>query len=86
MINVDMTHVKRISEDLISEMVAKHPDVELHKNYTIWINLWSDDTFQIKCVSGERRREGYITSREFKWYDGKITYEEIERAEVPMAD
>lgn len=78
--SVDFNEIKKISQELVFKMLDKHPDA----GYTIWINVWMDDTYQIICRSAIRIDEVSILCRDFKWYNGEITYEEREE-EAPMA-
>lgn len=66
----DFVKVEAISKELVDKMQEKHPG----DGYTIWINLWMDDTFQVRCVSAKPVGDTILILREFKWYDGEITY------------
>jgi len=71
---VDFDEIKSISKKLVDKMLDKYPDA----GYTIWINVWMDDTFQVICRSAVRIDDDNIICRDFKWYDGEISYEERE--------
>lgn len=64
--------IKKIGKQLVKLMQEKHPGA----NYTIWIHVWQDDTYQVICRSGSDVTGTQYIERDYKWYNGEITYEE----------
>lgn len=70
---VDFSKIQSICHELKSLMNSRYPN----DGWTLHINVWMDDTFQVICRSGIKSEKGQVLIREYKWYDSKIIYSEF---------